>query len=204
MVCGKSTRTRWRTTPRHTRGFPSRNTNADAHLYRVARKRCGGRRESHSINTPRCLLRLHPQERLSLSPLSLSLLSTSHRCPSSSLSPSVSLSLVSRCVFVALDPLPFARPPRGKGTTEETLARSFPFSRSSPSRFALDERGLRRKYSAAQQDFSSREITNIHHPVAAGDCREGFNGEFGRRRVREAFGFRGVAMRSVVNDEIKP
>lgn len=25
----------------------------------------GGRRESHSINTPRCLLRLHPQERRS-------------------------------------------------------------------------------------------------------------------------------------------
>lgn len=39
------------------------DTYADPHVYRVTRKWYWSRRESHSINTPRCLLRPHPQER---------------------------------------------------------------------------------------------------------------------------------------------
>lgn len=38
------------------------HTYTRARVYRVARKWRWSRRESHSINTPRCLLRLHPQK----------------------------------------------------------------------------------------------------------------------------------------------
>lgn len=65
------------------------DTYADPHVYRVTRKWYWSRRESHSINTPRCLLRPHPQERRctpSTPPLSLLFLSLSLSLPFSSLS----------------------------------------------------------------------------------------------------------------------
>lgn len=88
------------------------------HVYRVARKWCWSRRESHSINTPRCLLRLHPQKRRctpSIPPLSF-------------LSFSFSFSLL----FTAYTPLlrgQRIRPPPRKGTIRWKRAFGWPKTR---------------------------------------------------------------------------
>ena len=145
----------------HTHDSSPRNTNADAHLYRVARKRCGSRRESHSINTPRCLLRLHPQERRSTPVSSLPPLAYQ---PASPLSLPLSLSLSrplvpsARCAPLASHSLKKERRRKRK--------RFFSLSLSlSP----------QRKYSAAQQDFSTQgnnKYIYIHLQILTRNSRD--------------------------------
>ena len=112
----------------HTHDSSPRNTNADAHLYRVARKRCGSRRESHSINTPRCLLRLHPQERRSTPVSSLPPLAYQ---PASPLSLPLSLSLSPPRSFCSMCSARLPLFEKGTKEKEETFLLSLSLSFSS-------------------------------------------------------------------------